>query len=429
MSRQSHASHARTEQLTFHTPNVTRLALHTKVAGACAASVSLAKYTRLKELSLNGHIAVVDIGLLGQLRELDLESQSCRQSLNGLSNLTSLVLSRYTEPDDIYALESLEALNLDCYDIGRRLHGPVNFSKLSRLKALTYPDTDFADSDLLSLPHLTRLCLIETDEVTNRALTTLSKLVHLELLDCEGITIDVIDGLPALRHLAVSTLYASCWPAALTNLDTLIVSGCPIVISENLSRLTGLSTLDIEHMQGNFNLISTNLTALSLRMGTSEAADLSNIHRLDHLVSLTLDCARNNYNIEFQRLLATRSLRNIQLESALITAKIADIPSQLFLQELSLCYSPIEKKLLRCLTSLKHLRITGSVITDSHIQPLSNLQTLNICDADASELSLSGLLALPFLVQLDDRGRTNNEDPHLNGLRSALQSRTLKHAF
>lgn len=379
--------------------------------------VMLGNYSSLEVLEISGDVQVLDLDKLPKLRTLDLHMQRCSQSLKGL-DITKLIASTYTGPKEIYPLTSLLHLDLDNLDD----EAEVDYSQLAQLQTLYYPGTNFADRDLLHFTSLTDLRFVGA-KITSDALTKLTGLLHLELSDCCEVTIDAAAALPSLKYLDTSHPYTDEWPENLTNLESLTLSGCPSAISDNLTRLTNISTLDISFISTDFVLSSTNLTSLSLVHWQPGAHDLEGIYSLPNLQSLSLAYLRTRGPPALlDRMLEMNALQTLKLSESIVWLNPTNVPKTLFLKHLDLSNCEPGLDFIAHITSLQSLFVFSMEIRDEHLLPLINLRKLNLLSA-GSKISSGALLSLPLLVSVNDN--VGGSYKHAGGLRECISSRNL----
>ncbi len=397
----------------------------------------LARLTGLTQLLLSGE-SITDLGQLAQLINLETlhvthSSVSDVSPLAGLSRLTELAMNWGSVSDitPLAHLSNLETLELWHNDI-------EDFSPLDLLKGLTkldISDNKLTDEKLSVVEGLTNLEWLDVgkyyadpDKYVLTDISPLANLANLKQLHVEGHEISDLSPLSGLTGLTELHFYRNnivdLSPiAGLVNLEEIALGENPIsdltpfantdlgklerlymwnCEIEDLSPLSGLTSLKLLHLYGNEVVDVSPLTGLTgldeLHLGDNSISDLSQIAGLEGLSHLHL------FLNEIEDLSPLSGLSNLN-RVHLYGNRIADL-------------SP-----LAGLTGLEDLHLGLNLISD--VSPLSGLENLDLLHLYGNDIvDVSPLLANEGLDRGDSLDISGNPlsgeslDTHISELRS-----------
>ena len=407
-------------------PSLTRLILsHNKMA-----DVSLSGLTALVELHLNNN-AIADVsGLSGlpALERLFLHNNEIvdMSPLVALRRLTWLRLGN-NEMEEVVlsgALARLETFELHGNAIWR-----VSLSSLPRLRNLDLHNNKIEDISLVGLRRLTWLDLHD-NEIEGISLVGLGRLTWLDLhnnkmsdvsplsdltvltwLDLRNNAIaDVspLSGLAALRNLdlagnamvdvSLSDLPALMWLGLSNNeIESISLSGLTALVFPDLSSLTSLTTLELQHYEMRDVAMLFGLDSLTrLTLNHNKIADVSALSGLTALVELRLN---SNEISNVSALSDLTSLKTLELDDNEVV-NVSALSGLQSLTRLILSHNEIaDVAALSELTALTTLHLEDNAISD--VAPLSRLRALRELRLNNNDIAdvvpLSGLTALQAL--------------------------------
>lgn len=305
-------------------------------------------------------------------------------------------------------LETLKLSNA-IYDISQQPTFNLNIKYLMICR--TYAD----DLWLQCMPNLTHLSCDDKCAFTNEGLSSLKHLEHLDCSEIKTITDEGLKNLPNLTNLECSNMIT------ITNkglryiakqLRYLRYEYCPNISSEGIKYLVNLVSLEADNVNDDALIHLTKLTYLNISEITNSVTD-EGIKNLTQLK--TLICSDNNHITE-QGFKYLTNLINLDYSGneplLVITDTYTLVP---------FTGAPVFTKYL---SKLKYLTCTGTMISDLHLQYLTNLKKLNCYDCP--NITNEGIKSLTNLTHLNCSWCANITDEgimNLSNLRNLICGR------
>ncbi len=283
--------------------------------------------------------------------------------------------------------------------IGADAEDTVMTNELWEITEFTVPEGVTNFSDLSLLTSLTSLSIPEAKISSLAPLSSLSKLV---MLDLSGSSFPVDD-------LSVLT--------TLPSLSSLTLSGCGLSTIENLEGANNLTHLDLSNNTlRNLEVLGTMSSLAEINLDHNAVTNLSALSVLENLSKLTV-----NYNVitSLAPLSSCIRLSHLEADHNQI-GTVAGVETLPLLTHLSVDYNQLtDVSLLAGLTELTNLSIASNALSD--ISSLSTLTKLQIFDFSSNQIA--ALPAWPEGCALTTIDGSYNALTNIDGL-STMQSLT-----